>query len=63
VKQRKHESADVFFCDPVQSTGYAKQTITFYYFWIVPIHTGLQGGAFSAPGGKKIQMHGKTHKY
>jgi hypothetical protein len=22
-----------------------------------------QGGAFSAPAGKKIQMHGKTHKY
>jgi len=29
----------------------------------VPIHPRLQGGAFSAPAGKKIQMHGKTHKY
>jgi hypothetical protein len=27
VKQRKHESADVSFCDPVQSTGYSKQTM------------------------------------
>ena len=25
VKQRKHESADVSFCDSVQSTGYSKQ--------------------------------------
>jgi len=23
-----------------------------YYFWIVPIHPRLQGGAFSAPAGK-----------
>jgi hypothetical protein len=41
-----------------------KQTIKFYYFWIVPIHPhlpqlnilpisrGRQGGAFSAPAGK-----------
>ncbi len=28
VKQRKHESANVSFCDPVQSTGFSKQTIT-----------------------------------
>jgi hypothetical protein len=34
VKQRKHESADVSFCDPVQSTGYSKQTIKFYYLLI-----------------------------
>ena len=27
VKQRKHESANVSFCDPVQSTGFPKQTI------------------------------------
>ena len=29
----------------------------------MPIHPPLQGGAFSAPAGKKIQMHGKTNKY
>jgi hypothetical protein len=40
-KQRKHESADVFFCDPVQSTGVSKQTIKFDYFEIVPIHPRL----------------------
>ena len=27
VKQRKHESANVSFCDPVQSTGFPKQTM------------------------------------
>jgi hypothetical protein len=32
VKQRKHDSADVSFCDPVQSTGYSKQKFKFYYF-------------------------------
>ncbi|MBW1824669.1 MAG: hypothetical protein JRI87_08910 [Deltaproteobacteria bacterium] len=26
VKQRKHESANVSFCDPVQSTGFPKQS-------------------------------------
>jgi hypothetical protein len=52
VKQRKHESAAVSFCDPVQSTGDSKQTIKFYYFWIVPIHPRLQRGAFSAPAGQ-----------
>ena len=27
VKQRKHECANVSFCDPVQSMGFSKQTI------------------------------------
>ena len=27
VKQRKHESADVSFCEPMRSTGFSKQTI------------------------------------
>jgi hypothetical protein len=27
VKQRKHQSASVFFCAPVQSTGFQKQTM------------------------------------
>ena len=30
VKQRKHEGADVSFCDTVQSTGVLKQTIKFF---------------------------------
>jgi hypothetical protein len=59
----KHQRSDDKVMLPVQSTGYSKQTVYFYYFWIVPIHTRLQGGSFSAPAGKKIQMHGKTHKY
>jgi hypothetical protein len=29
--------------------------IKFDYFLIVPIHPRLQGGAFSAPAGKKIE--------
>jgi hypothetical protein len=53
VKQRKHESANVSFCDPVQSTGYSKQTIKFYYFSIVPMHPRRQGEAFSAPAGEQ----------
>jgi hypothetical protein len=57
VKQRKHESADVSYCDPVQSTGYSKQTIKFYYFWIEPIHPRLQGGAFSALAGKGMKVY------
>jgi hypothetical protein len=29
VKQRKHESAAVSFCDPGQNTGFSKQAIFF----------------------------------
>jgi hypothetical protein len=34
-------------------TAWGIPEINFYYFWIVPIHPRLQGGAFSAPAGNK----------
>ena len=45
VKQRKHESADVFFCEPEQSTGVSKQAIRFFIFGLyrfIPVYkTGM----------------------
>jgi len=56
VKQSKHESADVSFCDPVQSAGVSKQTIKLYYFFIVLRKPRLVGGAFSVPAGKQEEQ-------
>jgi hypothetical protein len=65
VKQRKHESAAVSFCHPVQSTGDSKQTIIFYYSLIVPIHPCLHSGAYSAPAGQNRtteKLHRRVRK-
>jgi hypothetical protein len=44
VKQRKHESANVSFCDPVQSTGFPKQTMIDVIIWILPnAHGNMEG--------------------
>jgi len=41
---------------PAHSAGIPE--FKFYYFLIVPIHPRLQGGAFSAPAGKKLHIQG-----
>ena len=37
MKQKKHEGADVFFCDPVQSTGISKQIL------LKPLSSNVEG--------------------
>jgi len=49
VKQSRHEMPMVFFCDPVQSTGFSKQTINFLiilldYEVMLPAHSAGHPG-------------------
>ena len=51
AKQRKHESADVSFCDPVERTEHAKQKIYFFIAQSSRCIPGYTAGLFSPPAG------------